>query len=297
MLQVKIVLVDTTGTVKPDAMAAAAEAINVQVTRDLPGYWGVNAAVSYRPDFKSIPQGMWPVQLVKTLPKTGRGFHMTRHNQPYAKVIVTPDSDDWTIDASHEVIEMLVDPYGNRLQTSNAIGIEKGRVIAADGKLEYLVEACDPCEANQYAYSIDGTMVCDFITPSFYDPEVISNARYSFTGAVKAPRQVLPGGYISWVDPHTTEMRQILLVDSDKPKLRNLGRAPKNMSLREFVESQTFHLAYSKRKPPQQATLKARKRFRGWPCRRRRLSARTPLRMNRLVFSRQRQSGRFVRSA
>jgi hypothetical protein len=204
MLQIKVVLVDTTGTVKPDTMAAATEALNVQVTRDPPQFWNISATVSYRPDPNSIPQGMWPVQLVETLPPDEGGFHMTKHNQPYAKVIVTPDSDDWTIDASHETIEMLVDPYGNRLQTSNAIAISKGRIVDAEGKYEYLVEACDPCEANNYAYQIDGTMVSDFITPSFYDPEATSSARYSFTGAVKSPREILPGGYISWVDPKTS---------------------------------------------------------------------------------------------
>jgi hypothetical protein len=262
MLQIKVVLVDTTGTVKPDTMAAAAEALNVQVTRDLPQYWkNVNATVSYRPDPNSIPQGMWPVQLVRSLPPPEGGFHMTNHNQPYAKVIVTPDSDDWTIDASHETIEMLVDPYGNRLQTSNAMTISKGNIVEADGKFEYLVEACDPCEANKYAYQIDGTMVSDFITPSFYDPEVNTNARYSFTGAVKSPRQILPGGYISWVDPKTSEMEQILWINA-KPQLKKLGPASKNMSLREFVESKTFHLVYEKRPSTPAAIVKARGEFR-----------------------------------
>jgi hypothetical protein len=51
---------------------------------------------------------------------------MTRHNQPYAKVINTPGSDEWTIDASHATLEMFVDPYGNRLQASTAIEIVGG---------------------------------------------------------------------------------------------------------------------------------------------------------------------------
>jgi len=45
-------------------MAAAASAINIQVTRDLPQFWNVNATVEYLPDPHSIPQGVWPVQLV-----------------------------------------------------------------------------------------------------------------------------------------------------------------------------------------------------------------------------------------
>jgi hypothetical protein len=43
MLQIKVVLVDATGEVAPDKMAAAAEALSVQVTRDLPQFWNVQA--------------------------------------------------------------------------------------------------------------------------------------------------------------------------------------------------------------------------------------------------------------
>ena len=263
MLQIKVVLVDMTGNVGPDKMAAAAEALNVQVTRDLPQFWNIQATVSYQPDQTSVPQGMWPVQLVKSLPPGEGGFHVTKHNQPYAKVIWTEGTDDWTVDASHETVEMLVDPYGNRLQTSNAIGINNGRVTDAEGTYEYLVEACDPCEANDYAYQIDGILVFDFITPAFYDPAVTSNARYSFTGAVKNPREILPGGYISWVDPATSEMKQILWVDpAQEPTIRDRGPAPSNMSLREFVETKTFNLAYKKRAAPPRATVASRQRFR-----------------------------------
>jgi len=124
------------------------------------------------------------------------------------------------------------------------------------------VEACDPCEANYCAYQIDGTLVSDFITPDFYDPEVTSSARYSFTGAVKKPRQILPGGYISWIDPQTSELKQVLWVDpSKKPTIRNLGPAPASLSLREFVENKTFILAYKKRAPPPKATVAARRQF------------------------------------
>ncbi|MFL9954364.1 hypothetical protein PQR21_14045 [Paraburkholderia nemoris] len=109
-------------------MAAVAAALNVQVTRDLPKCWPVNASVSYLVDPKKIPQGVWPVQLIRTLPPDEGGFRMTHHNQPYAKVIVTPGSDEWAVDASHETIEMLNGPNGNRLQTSNSIEIANGKI-------------------------------------------------------------------------------------------------------------------------------------------------------------------------
>ena len=61
-------------------------------------------------------------------------------------------------------------------------------------QFNYLVEACDPCEGNADGYQIQGVLVSDFITPRFYDALSTPGTRYSFTGAVTAPRQVLPEG-------------------------------------------------------------------------------------------------------
>ena len=262
MLTTKVGLVDTTGTIDTQTMAAAAAALNIQVTRDLPQYWTVNATVAYLPDPHDIPQGVWPVQLVKELPPGEGGFHMTRHNQPYAKVIATPGSNEWTVDASHETVEMLVDPNGNRLQTSTSIEIAGRDIRDGDARFEYLVEACDPCEADPYTYQIDGVRVSDFITPHFYDLEVTPGARYSFTGAITRPRQILPGGYITWTDPQTNEMQQILWVDPNgPPQLRNLGPAA-GASLRLFVENKTHYEVRTKRAAPTAAVAAKRATYR-----------------------------------
>lgn len=259
MLQVKVGLTDTTGTVDAQTMAAVAAVLNVQVTRDLPQFWPVSATVSYLPDHKKIPQGVWPVQLVKSLPPGEGGFHQTRHNQPYAKIIITPGSDEWTVDASHETVEMLVDPGGNRLQTSTAITITDNNIVDGIGQFEYLVEACDPCEADPYTYQISGISVSDFLTPHFYDLQAAPGTRYSFTGAIKAPRQILPGGYISWINPESNEVQQILWVDpSQPPQLNDLGPAD-GASLRGFVERRTHHLVRERRvKPSAEVVAKRR---------------------------------------
>ena len=162
-------------------------------------------------------------------------------------MIGTPDNDDWTVDASHETLEMLVDPGGNRLQTSRAIEISGDGVQDATGQFQYLVEACDPCEASNYAYSIDGIAVSDFITPHFYDPVSTTGTRYSFGGNIKEPRRVLPGGYISFINSEADEVQQILFLGS-KPVLKNLGSAT-GASLRVFVDGRTYALVAEKRKP------------------------------------------------
>src|SRR5258708_10741863 len=208
MLMNKVGLIDTRGEIDAQTRAAAAAALNFQVTRDLPQFWPVNASVSYLANRHQVPQGVWPVMLVKSLPPPEGGFHQTRHGQPYAKVIATPGTDEWTVDASHEIIEMLVDPSGNRLQTSMAIAIVGGQIHDVAGRYEYLVEACDPCEADAFTYEIDGIRMSDFLTPHFYDPSPTAGTRYSFNGSIQRPRQILPGGYISFVNPQNAEGQQ-----------------------------------------------------------------------------------------
>src|SRR5262249_16165419 len=75
-----------------------------------------------------------------------------------------------------------------------------------DARVTYLVEVCDPSEAGENGYQVNGVLVSDFYTPNFFDPVAADGVRYSFTGAVEAPLTVLPGGYISWQDLDPGEM-------------------------------------------------------------------------------------------
>jgi hypothetical protein len=247
MSVIQVGLVDKTGALDSHLVESAAAALNVQVMRDLSQFWNVQATVRYLPDPKNIPVGVWPVFLVPKLPPGEGGVHLDKNNQPYSLVIGTPGNADWTIDASHETLEMLVDPQGNRLQTARAIEIAGKGVQDTTGQFEYLVEACDPCEANQYAYSIDGIAVSDFITPHFYDPVATPGTRYSFGGHINQPRQILPGGYISFVNPQSDEIQQILFL-GPKPILKDLGPSS-GLSLRAFVDGKTYALVAKARKP------------------------------------------------
>jgi hypothetical protein len=230
-------LLDTTGQLDPDLMQSVAAALNIQVTRDLSQFWTIQASVRYLANSNRIPSGVWPVNLVDSLPPGEGGFHLDKHNQPYAEVVASPDDDSWSIDASHEAIEMLVDPNGNRMLSSVAIEITDNAIEDGTGQFNYLVEACDPCEANSYGYQIQGVLVSDFITPHFYDSVATPGTRYSFTGAITRPRQVLPGGYISFVDQATDEWEQIIYLQSS-PQLRTLGPASGDQrSMRQWVNN------------------------------------------------------------
>src|SRR5262249_60797197 len=84
---------------------------------------------------------------------------------------------------------MLADPFGNRVVAAQSVKPGQGRV-------RYLVEVCDPSEDTQYGYTVNGLLVSDFYTPHFFDPVKNTAVRYSFTGAITAPRTLLRGGYL-----------------------------------------------------------------------------------------------------
>jgi len=207
-----------------------AAALQKQASRDFAPIWGVKATVNAFQKLDDVPVGYWPVIVMDNIQQSGAGgVHLDRDGQPYALVQY---DDAWSLTASHETLEMLADPFGNRLQASQSLKPGQGRV-------EYLVEVCDPCEAPGCAYTVNGVTVSDFYTPHFFDPIKSPGVRYSYTGAVKEPREVLPGGYISWHEPVSDTWWQLLYFEGKKTfrKLDMTGRH--EASLRSAVDART----------------------------------------------------------
>jgi len=216
-----------------------AAALNVQANRDLQNIWDVSATVTAIADPDSIEPGVWPIFIVDDVGQDGAaGLHLTDHQQPYALVEA---GSTWSLTASHECLEMLVDPSGNRLVPSSGIAVAGGKVQdVTTQKFEYLVEVADPSEDPANAYMIDEVLVSDFYTPHFFDPVVSPGVRYSFTGRIKRPREILPNGYISWLNPALGTMQQLRWFD--KPEVVDLPGHPAASgrgTLRGFVDSQT----------------------------------------------------------
>lgn len=231
----QIAIIDRTGTLDAHLRRAVAAAINTQVTRDLPQFWDIKATVRCLPATRKVPADVWPVYLVNSLPPSeAPGFHL-KSRVPYAKVMLTPLNDRWTIGVSHEIIEMLVDPTGNLTYPSRSIELQGGRIVDGTGTFKYIVEACDPCEHRHYA--IHGIEVSDFVTPNFYAPAPAPKTRYSFTGAVPAPRRVLRRGYISWQNVETDQWHQCHYhKGAPGPNITNLGKLTGG-TLREWADA------------------------------------------------------------
>ena len=234
----RIGLASRVGGVTVSDLARVAAALSVQVSRDFAPIWQIPAVISALPDPDSVPPGVWPVFLVDETGYDGAlGLHLTDHNQPYA---LAQMGKTWSLTVAHEVLEMLVDPSGNKLQSSTAIQVVKGKITDIPGKkVDYLVEVADPSEDAENAYFIDDVLVCDFYTPNFFDGTHAGGVRYSFTGKITRPRQILKNGYISWHDPLDGRMRQLRYFD--KPEIVDLGHPSESnrRSLRGFADSQT----------------------------------------------------------
>src|SRR5205085_31577 len=168
-------LVSQSRKLKSSDVAAAAAAIQKQVSRDFGPIWQVDATVSYFEKLTDVPLGYWPVIIKDDIGEPGAGgVHLDDNKQPYALVQA---EDFWQLAASHETLEMLADPAGNRLTTGTSP--KKG-----EGRVQFLVEVCDPCEATNFAYHVNGILVSDFYTPHYFDPAVTVGTRYSFSGAI-----------------------------------------------------------------------------------------------------------------
>ena len=205
-------------------------ALQKQAMRDLGPIWGIQATVDAFASLDDVPIDYWPIIVRDDINTPGAaGVHLDKDGHPFALVQYSPG---WSLTASHECLEMLCDPLGNNVKAGKSPKPDQGRV-------EFLVEVCDPSEADQFAYTVNGVIVSDFYTPHYFDPVVSSGVRYSYTGAIKKPRTVLKGGYLSWHDPITDHWFQEVYFKS-APEFRDLGKLTQAKgSIRTLIYEQT----------------------------------------------------------
>jgi hypothetical protein len=226
-----VALVSLTREIPDRLFLLAAAAVQKQITRDFMPFWGLPATVDVFADLASVPSDYHPVvvfgdatELTDELrPLIGEelaaeliddfemerlsGLHLNAYTrQPFALVAA---ADAWSVTLSHEILELIADPFGNRL-------IAAAHPVNRDQRVKYLLEVCDPCQAVWYP--VNGVPVSDFYGPRYFDPVEAMQGRYSFTGEIERPLQILEGGYLSWIDPADSGLYQ-LGADSDEPML------------------------------------------------------------------------------
>jgi hypothetical protein len=230
MLVTELALVADTAHISHSQVTRVAAALQKQAIRDFAPIWSINATVDAFATLDDVPIGYWPIIVTDDIGQPGAaGVHLDENGQPYSLVEY---SESWSLTASHEALEMLADPFGNRLIAGDSPEPGQGRV-------EFLVEVADPVEDAQFAYTVNGVLVSDFITPHYYDPVAAAGVRYSFGGHLDGPRTLARGGYLSWHDPDGDHWFQEIWFGAD-PEFRDLGKLTNRVgSLREAIDART----------------------------------------------------------
>jgi hypothetical protein len=180
----------------PLRVAACAAALEIQVNRDLAPAWSVRPTqvIATDPASPPPPSFAWQLVLLDDADQAGAlGYHLlTPFGLPLGRVFVRTAQQagvSWQSVASHELCEMLVDPWINlEMQT---------------GAQQFMaVEVCDPVEGDSYL--INSEPVSNFVTPPWFVgrlPPPAPQRPFDQLALVTAMQQLRPQGYVSVWDP------------------------------------------------------------------------------------------------
>ena len=168
------------------ALGSFVGALQRFVTHDVVPVWGTPARLVQTSDFK---KGAWALVFldVADAPDALAYHDLTPDGLPLSKVFVDTIANagaSLTVAASHELVEMLVDPAINLLTTG------------PDPKLAYAYEAADPVEADSLSFKVGGFDMTDFVYPSYFEAfHKPASTKFDHQGAVRKPFQIVGGGY------------------------------------------------------------------------------------------------------
>ncbi len=196
MANIKISVINSSTVLSDDEVQAAVPALQKQVSRDFAPAWGVDADLTFIAKGHKASKTTWWLVILDNSDEAGAlGYHdVTSEGLPIGKVFAGSDMQygyNWTVTASHELLEMLGDPEINLtvfVQKSDSTGVL------------YAYETADACEADEYGYKIDGVLVSDFVFPSWFDATYKKGTQYDFRKKIKRPLHLLKGGYIGIFD-------------------------------------------------------------------------------------------------
>lgn len=186
-----VALVSRSTRARPEELAVVASAINTQVVKDLAPMWNISGTVAYMPSEQSAADYPFKAYIVDD-PNRNSGIHVHEASGQVFALIKYEPGLRWSIAASHEILEMLVDPFLNRTYPGAS-------PTNPPVPVHYVVEICDPVQACSYEIDLlHKVLVSDFCLPAYYRTGPPAN-QFSFRGNVSSPGDVAIGGYVSWI--------------------------------------------------------------------------------------------------
>lgn len=186
--------------------------------------WGTPAKLVKTTDFK---KGAWAMVFLDNADQAGAlAYHdLTPDGLPESKVFVktTLDNGDLvSVSASHELVEMLVDPAINLMTTG------------PDAKLVYAYESADPVEA--LSFNVNGIAMSDFVFPAYFEAfHKAGSVQFDAMKKVSKPFQILKGGYKivfkngKWSNVTGSTAKKKALAKEDRRGHRSEQRAQKKL--------------------------------------------------------------------
>jgi len=231
-----VALVCETESVSFGEVRSFCAALQKQVTQDFKPTWDIDATIETFRKGEHIPAGYWHVRICDaTKTSTAAGYHLDADGKPYSVVRFDPH---WRLNASHETLEMLADPLGTKTIEGPPPPQAQDRLPKLERVL-YLVEICDPCQSDRFAYETNGELVSDFVTPHYYHPNGATGVQYSVLGNVTTPHTVLEGGYVTFFDPVDQCCYQVIWKKGGKAEIRKFDeiKSTNGKNLRELVDT------------------------------------------------------------
>lgn len=173
------------------------DALQVQVDRDFGPIWGIGANLNAVAKGQTANPNNWWLCVLDSSDMSGAlGYHdLTETGKPLGKSFAKDDLKyglSWTVTVSHELLEMILDPYINDVifaQTTDTAGTLFSK------------EVCDAVEDDSFGYMIGNVLVSDFQLPAWFESNRAPNStQFSFKNNVHAPFALAKGGYIGAFD-------------------------------------------------------------------------------------------------
>jgi hypothetical protein len=164
-----------------DALITAMQAY---VDQHVAPVWGTPAKLIKSTDFV---KNAWAVVFLDDADQPGAlAYHdLTLDGLPLSKVFVKTTLDDHqlvSVSASHELVEMLVDPAINMMTTG------------PDPKTIYAYESADPVE--ELTFKVNGVDMSDFVYPAYFEVfRKPGSVKFDHQNKVTKPFEILHGGY------------------------------------------------------------------------------------------------------
>ncbi|MBI3801431.1 MAG: hypothetical protein HY268_31215 [Deltaproteobacteria bacterium] len=192
MANIKVAVWNRSTVLCDAVVSAVVPTLQAQVRRDFAPIWGVDADLTFVPKAQRPTTGLWWLVVTDNSDVAGAlGYHeLTPEGLPLGLVFAATDQRvglQWTVTASHELIEMLGDPDMNLYGFSQARG---------NAGTFYAYELCDQCELDEQGYQINGVRVSDFVCPEWFEGfRAPGSTRFDYCNLIERPFQLLPGGY------------------------------------------------------------------------------------------------------